>query len=117
MLAHDISTHTGIECQFEDRHSADIKDRTDAMQIFRIVQEAVNNAVKHAQANHIKITLQGNKKDFEVAVSDDGCGFKMDQVNDESMGIRIMHYRTSIIGFHLEIESSPGKGTTVRCRR
>lgn len=115
MLAQDISSKGGIECHFEGHNIGELTDRTEAMQIYRIGQEAVNNAVKHAQASKINIFLDSNEGRGELTVSDNGRGFDMDQDAKEGLGIRIMRYRAGVIGGMLEIESSPGKGTTVRC--
>jgi len=117
MLAQDVKTKTGIDCTFEAHDTVDIKDRTNAMQIYRIAQEAVNNAVKHAHASKISVYLDGVADMCELTVSDNGCGFDADKFMTDGLGIRIMRYRAGIIGCNLEINSTAGKGTVVRCRR
>jgi len=116
MLANDIKAKTGIDCHFEAFNAADIKDRTNAIQAYRIAQEAVNNAVKHGRPSKINIILDGREEQCELTVNDNGCGFQLDETSNEGLGIRIMRYRAGIIGCNLEIVSSPGKGTTVRCK-
>jgi len=117
MLAQDVKIKTGIDCSFEAHHAIEIKDRTNAMQIYRIVQEAVNNAVKHANASKISIYLDRVDGSCELSVSDNGCGFDTDKNINDGLGMRIMRYRAGIIGCNLEINSTVGKGTVVRCRR
>lgn len=115
LLAKDIEKTTGIHCSFESPEPVNISDSTITIQIYRIVQEAVNNAAKYANAKNIRITLK-NTEHFELSVSDDGNGF---QVSDDtfkgSLGIRIMRYRAGIIGCNMHISTSP-QGTCVNCK-
>jgi two-component system sensor histidine kinase DegS len=83
------------------------------MQLYRITQEAVNNAVKHAQARDITITLGPGHCD--LTIRDNGNGFLVEEAMAQGFGLRIMRYRAGICGCNLEIESTPGKGTIVRC--
>lgn len=117
ILARGITSNTGISCQFKSDDLVDIKDRTSAMQIYRIIQEAVNNAVKHAHANKITISINGDTEHYGLSVHDDGEGFDSSNTNGEGLGIRIMRYRASIIGCKLEVKSQPGEGTTVSCKK
>ena len=112
-LAKDVQASTGINCHFEAKQPVNIEDRTVAMQLYRIAQEAVNNAVKHAQARDITITLEADH--CGLAVSDNGIGFQVDEAMARGYGLRIMRYRAGTIGCSLEIESTPGKGTVVQC--
>jgi len=115
LLARDVTDKMGIECLFEGENLAELTDRAEAMQIYRIAQEAVNNAVKHAQARRIRIRLNCKGGRSKLEVEDDGCGFEVDQELKEGLGIRIMRYRAGVIGGTLQIESARGKGTIVRC--
>jgi len=117
-LAQEVSDHSNstIKCSFEAPEAYDIADRTDALQIYRIILEAVNNAVKHAQPSSIKIRFKSDPRTFEFSVTDDGRGFHTDTGEFEGVGLRIMRYRAGIIGCNLSIESAPGKGTVVHCK-
>lgn len=85
--------------------------------IFRILQEALTNVIKHTQAKHVVIDL--NKKDdfTEVAMTDDGSGFIMPQeegsIDSHGWGLSIMKERAEAFGATLDIESKPGEGTKV----
>jgi two-component system CheB/CheR fusion protein len=115
LLAREVSENTGIDCCFEGSNVGELKDRTNAMELYRLAQEAVNNAIKHAGASRIDIILTIEDGKSTLTISDDGSGFDADNAVKEGLGIRIMHYRAGIIGSTLRIESAPGQGTIVRC--
>ncbi len=117
LLARDVKSKTGINCHFNSNDAVDIEDRTNAMQVYRIVQEAVNNAVKHAHPQNITIEVKGQAEHFELCVHDDGKGFELDEASSEGIGMRIMRYRGSIIGCKLEVSSQAGEGTRVCCKK
>ena len=81
--------------------------------IYRLVQEAANNAIKHGNPHRISVTVSRHDQRIEINVTDDGNGF--DPVNAErSFGLVGMQERVSLAGGTLHIESEPGKGTEVR---
>ena len=116
-LAGDTQAATGASCRFTTGvvGPIEVKDRAIAMQLYRIAQEMVHNAVRHAQAHHITISLNKINSRLELSVSDDGNGFLTDNGVTEGFGLRIMRYRAAMIGCDLKIDSAPGKGTVVRC--
>ncbi|MBX9032784.1 ATP-binding protein [Gordonibacter massiliensis (ex Traore et al. 2017)] len=85
--------------------------------IYRLVQEAVTNVVKYAQAREVGIMLVVNAAFVSVVVEDDGVGFDVEAVTrlrpGEHLGLLGMDERVSILGGTLDIESSPGGGTTI----
>jgi len=87
--------------------------------VFRIVQEAVNNAARHAGARQLVIRLEQDGDDVSGSVSDDGQGFDFEAVlqrrDDEApLGLLGMEERALLAGGTLEVESAPGQGTVVR---
>jgi two-component system sensor histidine kinase UhpB len=89
--------------------------------IYRIAQEALNNARRHAQATSIRLEIRFAEKQVVVCVQDDGRGF--DVPNDFSSLTHSGHYgligireRSQLVGGHIEVESQPSRGTTVRFR-
>jgi signal transduction histidine kinase len=88
--------------------------------IFRIVQEAINNAIKYSGAPKIDVLLKQDENDLVITVSDKGRGFdekivEARDVNiDSGRGFFNMYERTEYINGNLEIKSAPGEGTTVR---
>jgi signal transduction histidine kinase/ligand-binding sensor domain-containing protein len=87
---------------------------TEALNIFRICQEAIVNVIRHAQAEKINLSIQSNpEEDFSFTISDNGRGFiRKDQYNGH-FGLENMTHRAAESGAELLIHSSPGKGTSV----
>jgi len=85
--------------------------------LLRITQEAINNAIRHASAKRIQITLTYEERNITLKVSDDGVGFSMVEVADHEFGhfgLRGMHERAVKFGGALSVMSMPGGGTTVQ---
>ena len=81
---------------------------------YRIVQEAINNAVKHSGASHLLIRVKVEAKAVRLDIIDDGMGLPSDyQEKSKGMGLLNMNYRAHLIGATIAIESSEGKGTQV----
>ena len=91
-------------------------DENIATNIYRIAQEGVLNAARHAEAEQIHLRLRVAGADVELLVIDDGNGFDPLQFARGGMGLRIMRFRAQLIGGYLSVESRPGAGTTLRCR-
>jgi two-component system, NarL family, sensor histidine kinase DevS len=81
--------------------------------IYRIVQEALTNVVKHASAKHVSIVVASSEKAVRAVVEDDGVGFAPRSVREHALGLVGMRERAQLLGGRLEVESSPGAGTTV----
>ena len=82
-----------------------------ALQLYRIIQEALHNALKHAEASEILIQLNGEKDGYSILVEDDGKGFDTTKVTDGN-GLENMQKRAEFLGTELTIDSG-GRGTTV----
>jgi signal transduction histidine kinase len=96
------------------------RDLDDAVKItiFRIIQESLNNIIKHAQASHVNIHLSFEEKNVRINVRDNGIGFDLDIVRQEqsrrpSLGLAGMEERAALLGGHVAIRSRPGFGTEV----
>jgi PAS domain S-box-containing protein len=89
--------------------------------LYRIVQEALNNVVKHAQAEHVSLILERGREGVCIVVEDDGKGFDVEAVrntpiSERRLGLLGMQERVELVGGALEVESAPGAGTTVAAR-
>jgi signal transduction histidine kinase len=85
-----------------------------AAQLYRIVQEAVHNAVEHGAAREVQINLASNDEVMVLTIRDNGKGFDSN-ANGNGMGLRIMRYRAQCIGGSCDVQST-SEGTVVRCR-
>ena len=81
--------------------------------LYRVVQESLTNIVKHANAQHISISLARRPTGVAVVIEDDGSGFDQRAVREDGVGLIGMRERLALIDGRLEIESRPGAGTTV----
>ena len=82
------------------------------VQVYRIIQESINNAVKHAQANNINITFDSDKQECQILIEDDGKGFAIDDLQ-EGHGLQNMQSRAERIQAQLDIKSAPTEGTQI----
>jgi len=85
---------------------------------FRIAQEAVTNALRHAQFQHLNVTLNVTANQLHLIIEDDGVGFNVNDrcrqsVEGESLGLISMQERAGLAGGHIEINSTPAHGTKV----
>jgi signal transduction histidine kinase len=81
--------------------------------IYRIVQEALANVVKHASAQHVSIVVASSERAVRAVVEDDGAGFDRHNVREHALGLVGMRERAQLLGGRLVVESSPGAGTTI----
>lgn len=105
-----------VTCRFHCEHPVAITDSFVATHLFRIAQEAVQNALKHSQADHIEIHLEKDNGDIVLRVLDNGVGIDDKHVSSAGMGLRIMAYRAGLIGATLKIERAEPRGSSVTCR-
>jgi signal transduction histidine kinase len=110
----NFSTHHGFESSFEIEGTPRRFTNEIEISIFRIVQESLNNSLKHAQAHQLHIGLDFQPTFLLVTVQDDGRGFyprKQLTDNQSKFGLIGMRERALSIGAYLEIRSAPGEGT------
>ncbi|MGZ9223143.1 MAG: sensor histidine kinase [Anaerolineales bacterium] len=99
----------GDECELDDAMK---------ISIFRIIQESLNNIIKHSQATHVNIHLQFEEKNVRISVLDNGIGFdheeaKKRRTNRPSLGLAGMEERAALLGGTVTVQSRPGYGTEV----
>jgi PAS domain S-box-containing protein len=115
--AASVTRSLNVDCRCEIRGEVVIRDESLATHLFRIVQEAVNNALRHGKARRIEIQLSRQKASLVLKVRDDGVGIgPQPQPGRQGMGLHTMRYRAEAIGADLEIEATRPTGTLVSCR-
>ena len=102
------------ECKFVSPKVVMLNNAAAATQLYRIAQEAVNNAVKHSRAKKLTVSLVQSDGVLELTIADNGRGLA--RTKQPGLGLQVMHHRASVAGAELTIESLPRKGTVVRCR-
>ena len=120
MFAREMTKLIDIKLEFHsDSEIARLPQKIEN-NIFRIIQEAINNAVKYSGGNKIDVLLQQVDDDLIAEVKDDGKGFDARLVDERSINIESgsgffnMHERSEYVNGKLKVETEPGKGTTVR---
>ena len=101
-------------CTYRHHGSSEGPSREQALNLYRTVQEALSNAMRHAGAETIDVELRSDGRKWVVEVRDDGRGFDTERPSG-GMGMQIMRYRADLIGGELVVDSRLGEGTTVRC--
>jgi len=115
--ANQIGTNLGVPVTVELDDGVDALPETVEIVILRIVQEALQNARKHAQPSSIRIRLASDASGWTVEVRDDGRGFDSDDPpvsGRRHFGLQFMRERAELIGARFEVRSSPNLGTAVR---
>jgi len=112
----DFERRTGIACVFEHINVPPVTD-TIATAAYRITQEALTNAVRHAGAGHVEVRVEAQNGDLLLTVADDGQGFNADDIPEfEGLGLVGMKERAGLAGGILDIQSGSGSGTRISCR-
>jgi signal transduction histidine kinase len=114
-LAASASSLFGVACRLRCDPPVLLQDNTVATHLYRIAQEAVDNAVKHGRPSQVLISLAQAGGTITLSVADDGRGLQGEPQNVEGMGLRIMRYRAEVIGAMLAIQPRPQGGVVVTC--
>jgi signal transduction histidine kinase len=115
-LSRSTADRYRITCEFKCDSDVPRLDSTTATHLYRIAQEAVANAIKHAHVSRIFIELSIVDANLTLTVRDDGIGLPEHVPNDRGIGLRIMASRAGMIGGSLSVENGSGGGTIVTCR-
>ncbi len=102
-------------CRFIGENPFLVPNESAGIQLYRIAQEAVGNALKHAKATEIEIRLAARDGFVMLAVKDNGIGIATPTPSGKGVGLRIMQYRSGIIGGSLTVQRNPNGGTEIVC--
>ena len=114
--ARRFEARTQIPCLVQVPDNLPVLSDAKAIGLFRILQEALTNVMRHAQAHTVELTLALEGSDLCLTVSDDGQGFVPATGRPTSFGVVGMRERVLIMGGSLSLESEPGEGTTLSVR-
>jgi signal transduction histidine kinase len=111
-LAHTFAERSGIETTVETHLEARLPPEIETT-LYRVVQEALSNVVKHSAARHVSIVVAQRGARVAATIDDDGQGFDETLVRADALGLTGMRERLALVGGALEIETASGSGTTV----
>jgi signal transduction histidine kinase len=109
--AREVSKRTGLNIAVDADPACDELPDEHRTCIYRAVQEAMNNAARHAQARSVRVIVRRETDKVRFSVQDDGCGF--DAQYTRGLGLLGMEERVRRLGGNLRIESQPGRGATI----
>jgi len=104
-----------VSCRFECDSPVPFADVDAANQLYRIVQEATSNAIKHGRASRIVISLDVDEDGTTLRIADNGTGIRPMAQRPGGMGLKIMAQRAQLIGGRLTVSSNPQGGTVISC--
>lgn len=113
-----IQEHASVSIRVDIHGEEQELDEAIKITIFRIIQEALNNIIKHSQASNVNIHLRYEEKKVRISIQDNGIGFDPDHVQQRrtsrpSLGLAGMEERAALLGGNVSIQSRPGYGTEV----
>jgi len=114
-LARRVSRQSGIKIELQHENPILVSDNETATHVYRIVQEAINNAIKHARASKITLLLEAYEDEAVIEIRDDGNGLPENLPCSKGLGMRTMHHRCKLFGGSLDIYTHDDGGTRVRC--
>jgi signal transduction histidine kinase len=107
-----VERRAGTEAELEVTGKLDMDVEVEAA-IYSIAMEALNNVLKHAEADLVAVVLQQTRSEITLRVCDNGRGFNPGEAGQGGLGLNSMHERADQVGGQLEIHSGDGRGTTV----
>ena len=112
-LAENAKKLFGIDCELKDFVDIHFDDPTSLTHLYRIVQEATSNAVKHGNSGKVIISMESEADKLTLTIQDDGSGFPDEWDKNKGLGVRIMQFRANLIGANLQIRESDLGGAAI----
>jgi signal transduction histidine kinase len=114
-LANDTQRVFGIQCRVEVHEDLKVQNKVVATQLYYIAREAINNAVKHAHATVIDVSLAGCSGRIYMRITDNGVGMPAQLPKSKGVGLEIMEYRARLIGASVQVRTGRSGGAEVIC--
>ena len=108
-----VYSHISIEKEIDIQEN-EVPDSL-RIALFRVIQEALNNTAKHSKADLVRLSLGKKEDKIELNIEDNGMGFDLENYR-KGLGLTSMRERTELLGGSFAIESTPGKGTTIKAQ-
>jgi PAS domain S-box-containing protein len=116
-LCREVGEQTKVQVAFRSQDMPTVLPPDTALCLFRVLQEAVRNSVKHSGGQHVEVGLWGTPNEVHLTISDRGVGFDSDAAKEgRGLGLVSMEERLKLLGGSFSIESQPGRGTTIHAR-
>jgi PAS domain S-box-containing protein len=113
----ELSDRHGVEIDFRSENIPQGLPREISLSLFRVLQEALQNAIKHSGSRHFQVSLRGGANEIELTVHDSGIGFETEEaIKGRGLGLTSMQERLKLVRGQLSIESKPQRGTTIQAR-
>jgi PAS domain S-box-containing protein len=113
----EFSAQQGVEIDFQSEGIPGELSEEISICLFRVLQEAVQNAAKHSGSRHLQVSLRNGSKEIELTVNDSGIGFELEKAfQKQGLGLTSMRERLKLVDGELSIESQLRKGTTIHAR-
>jgi len=110
-LFDDVSAHSGIDIEHNVEELYRL-NRTNQLHVFRIIQELINNSIRHGKADELVVYIEANPKGFMLRYQDNGIGFKVSEISKKSgIGLQNINSRVKILNGTLKIESTKNTGS------
>lgn len=117
LLADTVRSNFRTDCECDIATNIRVTNAEKQMHLFRIAQEAVNNAIRHGRPTLIKLGLRSHgKHECELSIEDNGRGMPKDGSGSDGIGLRVMDYRANLIGGRLHVQNLSQGGVRVACR-
>ena len=115
LLARESQDRSSVNVTYAGPSKVEGLDPACSSAVYRVAQEAVGNAIRHARANTVSVRLRERHDDIELEISDDGIGFAAEEVarRRPGMGLFTMRERAGLVGGRLTVHSSNGQGTRI----
>ncbi|MBN2535309.1 MAG: substrate-binding domain-containing protein [Spirochaetales bacterium] len=114
-LSKKIQNQFDINCKLRIKNKEPVEDNSIALHLYRIGQEAINNAIRHGKPDFIEISFTATEDEIELVIRDNGIGIPENYTHSKGMGLQIMNYRANMIGGKLDIRRNERKGTCLSC--
>jgi signal transduction histidine kinase len=114
-LAGRVKFQAGVQCTFHAPQRILVNDALTATNLYHIVQEATNNALRHGRPRRIDIRMDARTGALVLSIQDDGSGLPEEGDRQNGIGLRLMRHRASLIGGVLSVLPAEGRGTVVTC--